>query len=93
MKKLIIAAALILLAGVAFGQTTISMNMKKNAIEKIDIEKEKEAIKAIIENETNSNYAKNFDQQKKSFLQDESIFVISAGKGGYGGNGGSGNGQ
>ena len=51
--------------------------------EKINIDKEKEAIKAVIENETNSNYAKNFDQQKKSFLQDESLIGISAGKGGY----------
>ena len=37
MKKLIIAVALVLLTGIAFGQ------------KKIDIEKEKEAIKAVIE--------------------------------------------
>lgn len=51
--------------------------------EKIDIEKEKEAIKAVIENETNSFYARDFDQQMKSFLQDESFAGMSASKSAY----------
>jgi len=51
--------------------------------ETIDFEKEKEAIKAVIENESNSYLAKNFDQQMKSFLQDESFVGITAGKNGY----------
>ena len=51
--------------------------------EQIDIEKEKEAIKAVIENETNSPFARDFDQQMKSFLQDESLIGWSASKSGY----------
>lgn len=51
--------------------------------EKIDLEKEKEAIMAVIENETNSFLARDFDQQSKSFLQDESIMGLGAGKHGY----------
>ena len=51
--------------------------------EKIDIEKEREAIKAVIENESNATWARDFAQQSKSFLQDESLVRLSAGKGGY----------
>jgi len=51
--------------------------------EKIDIEKEKEAVKAVIENETNSHYARDFDQQMKSLLQDESLAGMGANKSGY----------
>ena len=54
-----------------------------SCLEKIDIEKEKEAIKAVIENETNSNFARNYDQQMKSFLQDESLAGMSVNKGSY----------
>ena len=50
---------------------------------KIDIEKEREAIKAVMENETNATWAKDFAQQSKSFLQDESLVRLSAGNGGY----------
>jgi len=46
--------------------------------EKIDIEKEKEAIKAVIENETNSYWARDWDQQSNAFLQDESLIVLAA---------------
>lgn len=46
----------------------------------IDIKKEEEAIKAVIENETNSYYAKNYDQQIKSFLQDENLIVLVSSK-------------
>ena len=50
----------------------------------IDTKKEEEAIKAVIENETNSYYAKNYDQQIKSFLQDENLVVLVASKNKYG---------
>lgn len=51
--------------------------------EKIDIEKEKEAIIAAIENETNSHLARDIDQHSKSFLQDESLVMQFAGKEDY----------
>ena len=51
--------------------------------EKIDIEKEKEAIKAVIENESNSTHAEDFDQSSKSFLQDESLIALAAEKNSY----------
>jgi len=51
---------------------------------RIDTEKEKDAIIAVIENETNSHFAKDFEQQSKSFLQDESLIVLVSRKGGYG---------
>ena len=51
--------------------------------EKIDIEKEKEAIIAAIENETNSHLARDIDQHSKSFLQDESLVMLFAGKESY----------
>ena len=51
--------------------------------EKIDIEKEKEAIKAVIENALNSAYAKDLAQKSKSFLQDESLIMCGGGKNGY----------
>jgi hypothetical protein len=47
---------------------------------KIDIVKEKEAIKVVIENETNSFLVRDFVQQSKSFLQDESLIMLGAGK-------------
>jgi len=50
---------------------------------RIDTEKEKNAIITVIENETNSHFAKDFDQQSKSFLQDESLIVLVSGKDGY----------
>jgi len=46
--------------------------------EKIDIEKEKEEIKAVIENESNSFLARDFNQQSKSFMQDESLVMLAA---------------
>ncbi|MEE9431890.1 MAG: hypothetical protein V3V16_12655 [Melioribacteraceae bacterium] len=51
---------------------------------KIEIEKEEKAIIAVIENETKSYFARNFEQQSKSFLQDESLIVLVAGKSSYG---------
>jgi len=48
--------------------------------DKIDVEKEKEAIKAVIENETNSFKERNFEQQSKSFLQDENLTILGVGK-------------
>ena len=51
--------------------------------EKIDIEKEKEAIKAVIENALNSAYAKDLAQKSKSFLQDESFIICGADKNSY----------
>ncbi len=50
---------------------------------KIDIEKEKEAIKAAIENETKLHLARDFAQHSKSFLRDESFVMLYAGKEDY----------
>ena len=50
----------------------------------IDIEKEEEAIKAVIENETNSYLMKNSEQRSKLFLHDESVIVLVSGKKSYG---------
>lgn len=51
---------------------------------RIDTEKEKNAIITVIENETNSYFAKDFEQQSKSFLHDESLIVLVSRKGGFG---------
>jgi len=51
--------------------------------EKIDNEKEKEAIKAVIENEANSHYARDWDKQSKSFLQDECFIGLASSKVAY----------
>ena len=48
--------------------------------ETIDIEKEKEAIKAAIENETKYYFERDWEQQAKSFLQDESLILLMSGK-------------
>lgn len=50
----------------------------------VDIEKEKEAIIAVIENETKSYFDSNYEQQSISFLQDESLIVLVSGKKEYG---------
>ncbi len=50
----------------------------------IDIEKEEEAIKTVIENETNSYLMNNIEQRSKSFLQSESVIVLVSGKSSYG---------
>lgn len=50
----------------------------------IDIEKEEAAIKAVIENETNSYLMKDLEQRSKSFLHNESVIVLVSGKGSYG---------
>ncbi len=50
--------------------------------EKIDIEKEKEAIKAVIEKETNAYFARDIDQQFEAFLQDETTVGVAVGKDG-----------
>ena len=52
--------------------------------EKIDIEKEKEAIKAVIEEESNSFIAKDFDRFAATYVQDETNIRLSADKSGYG---------
>jgi hypothetical protein len=51
--------------------------------EQIDIEKEKEAIKAVIENQSLADYARNYEENINSFIQDESLTVLTAGKSGY----------
>jgi hypothetical protein len=72
MKKIIFSfLALLLIAGSGSCQ------------EKIDIEKEKEAIKAVIENHVNSAFAKDFAQLSKSLQQDESLIMLGAGKDSY----------
>ncbi|MBA7516811.1 hypothetical protein ES705_08860 [subsurface metagenome] len=71
MKKYVLTLfALILLAGTS-------------CQEKIDIEKEKEAIKAVIEEETNAAYASDFDRFAATYVQDETNIDLRAGKSGY----------
>lgn len=50
----------------------------------INIAQEEEAIKAVIENETNSYLQKDIEQRSKSFLHDESVIVLVSGKRSYG---------
>ena len=71
MKKYVLTLfALILLAGTTSCQ------------EKIDIEKEKAAIIAVIEEETNAYLDRDFDRQNECFIQDETAVGILAGKDG-----------
>jgi len=51
--------------------------------EVIDNEKEKEAIKAVIENEANSHHIRDWGMQSKSFLQDESFIALASSKVSY----------
>jgi len=68
MKKIILSfLPLLLLAGTSCQET-------------VDFEKEKEAIKAVIENETKYHFERNWKEQSKSFLQDESLIVLMSGK-------------
>ena len=52
--------------------------------EKIDIEKEKEAIKAVIEEETNAYFDRDFDRFAATYVQDETTIRLTAWKSGYG---------
>ena len=70
MKKLFIATAFILFAG-----TTTSCQ------EKIDTEKEKEAIKAVIEKESNSHLARDSDRHNECFVQDERLILLGSAEG------------
>ena len=69
-KYLLTLFALILLAGTS-------------CQEKIDIEKEKEAIIAVIEEETNAFLARDFDRFAATYVQDETNIRLSASKSGY----------
>ena len=70
MKKYVLTLfALILLAGTS-------------CQEKIDIEKEKAAIIAVIEEETNAHFARDIDRQNECFVQDETSVGVFAGKDG-----------
>lgn len=51
--------------------------------EKIDIEKEKEAVKAVIEEETSAFLNKDISALAKTYIQDESNIRLTAGKSGY----------
>jgi hypothetical protein len=51
--------------------------------EKMDIEKEKEAIKAVIEEETRAYLDQDFERLAKTHLHDETSFRMSIGKDGY----------
>ena len=51
---------------------------------RVDTEKEKDAIIAVIENQTNAYFAKDFEQQSKTFLHDESLIVLVSSKERYG---------
>ena len=66
---------------IIFPLLALSLIAGSSCDEKIDIEKEKEAIIAAIENESNSAHNKDFDSWSKSVLQDESLTLLSAGKG------------
>ena len=52
--------------------------------EKIDIEKEKEAIKTAIENDLNAFLSRDFTAQSKFYIQDESVMLLTSGEDGYG---------
>ena len=72
MKKYVLALfALILLAGTS-------------CQEKIDIEKEKAAIIAVIEEETNAYLARDLDRLAATYVQDETNIDLRADKSGYG---------
>ena len=71
MKKYVLTLfALILLAGTS-------------CQEKIDIEKEKEAIKAVIEEETDAYYDSDFDRLAATYVKDETNIRLGASKSGY----------
>jgi len=69
-KYLLTLFALILLAGTS-------------CQEKIDIEKEKAAIIAVIEEETNACIAGDFKRQSETYVQDETTVRLTAGKNSY----------
>lgn len=69
-KYLIPLIILVVLAGISCEET-------------IDIEKEKEAIKAVFEEETNSFYDRDFDRWAANYLQDESGIRVDAGDSTY----------
>ena len=71
MKKLILAVAVLLFTGVAFGQ------------EKTEIDKEKEAIMKVIKEEVDAFDAKDFDRLANTFVQDETLSRLSANKSNY----------
>ena len=72
MKKIIFSfLALLLIAG------------SYSCQEKIDIEKEKEAIKAVIEEETNAYLDKDFDRLSNCFVQDETNIYLMVEKSSY----------
>lgn len=48
-----------------------------------NVEKEKEAIKAVIEESTNAYKARDFDRMAAVWIQDESIVRLNSGKYGY----------
>ena len=50
---------------------------------KADIEKEKEAIKAVIEEETDAYIAGDFERQSETYVQDETIVRLAPDKNGY----------
>jgi len=70
-KYLLTLFALILLAG-------------NSCQEKIDIEKEKVAIIAVIEEETDGYLARDLDRLAETWVQDETAVRLTAGKSGYG---------
>ena len=69
-KNLLTLFALIFLAGTSCQET-------------IDIEKENEAIKAVIEEQTNAYIARDYDRTAATHVQDETFIRLQAGKDGY----------
>ena len=51
--------------------------------EKVDIEKEKEAIKTVLEEETNAARDSDFDRLAATWVQDETSIWLGTGKSGY----------
>ena len=56
----------------------ISLLLGTSCQEIIDIEKEKEAIKAVIEKETNSHLSRDSDRHNECFVQDERLIMLGS---------------
>jgi len=58
--------------------------VSNSCTERINIKKENEAIKSVIENQTKAYFARDFEKHSKAFLHDESIVILVSSKIGYG---------
>ena len=62
---------------------TVLLLVGTSCQETIDIEKEKEAIKAVIEKESDAHFARDIDRQFDCFIQDETSTGVLAGEDGF----------